>query len=104
MPVALGAQPDTLTVHLTAGSDFIATLTNQGGDWEAGAVVTLVFDYASDEDASDTTWTADIVGADATFDVDKAEADTIPTRTKVELRYALGDLDQVWARGAVFRA
>lgn len=98
MSVSLGTVPDTLAVHLVTGGDFIATLTNQGGDWATGAVVTLVFG----DDAA-TTWTATIAGADATFNVDKAIADPIPHRTSAELRYTLGDVDQVWARGSVRR-
>lgn len=98
MTVTLGAIPDHLNVQLTTGADFIATLTNQAGPWAEGAVVALVF-------ATDpvTTWTATIVAADATFNVDKAVANTIPHRTAVELNYTLGALDQVWARGSVSR-
>src|SRR5688500_14757694 len=99
MTVTLGATPDHLKVQLTTGADFIATLTNQSGPWNEAAVVALVFD---DEDG--TTWTATIDEADATFNVDKAAADEIPHRTKVELRYTDGTIDQVWARGSVTRS
>lgn len=99
MTVTLGAIPDHLNVRLTTGADFIATLTNQSGPWAEGAVVSLVF-------STDpvVTWTATIAAADATFNVDKAVSDTIPHRTAVELRYTLGAVDQVWARGSVSRS
>lgn len=99
MAVVLGARPDSLAVRLTGGADFIATLTNQDGAWAEGAVVRLVF-----ADEAETVWTATIVGADASFNVDKAIADAIPDRTRVELLYTLGDVDQVWARGSVSRS
>lgn len=98
MTVTLGARPDLLTVVLVTGADFIATLTNQAGPWAEGATVALVF---SDDAA--TTWAATITAADATFNVDKAIADAIPHRTKAELHYTLGAVDQVWARGSVSR-
>jgi hypothetical protein len=98
MTVTLGARPDGLTVRLTTGADFIATLTNQSGDWAEGATITLVF-----SDTEETVWPATITGADAAFNVDKAIADTIPNRTKVDLKYTSGDIDQVWARGTVRR-
>lgn len=99
MPLVLGARPEVLTVVLTRGADFIATLSNRNGPWDPAAVITLVF--ATDPE---TTWTATITDASATFNVDKALADTIPARTDVELRYTLGDVDQVWARGRVARS
>lgn len=99
MTLTLGARPDRLTVVLVDGADFIATLTNQSGPWGVGAVVSLVF-----ETDPETTWTATITDASAAFNVDKVIADTIPHKTKVELRYTLGDVDQVWARGSVSRS
>lgn len=98
MTVTLGARPDGLTVLLTTGADFIATLTNQSGNWTTGATVSLVF-----ATTPTTTWAATITGADAAFNVDKAAADLIPHRTKAELRYTAGAVDQVWARGTVSR-
>ena len=99
MPLTLGARPETLTVVLTRGADFVATLTNRNGAWDPTATITLVF--STDPE---TTWTATINGADAVFNEDKALADAIPGNTSVELRHTVGDLDQVWARGRVVRS
>lgn len=99
MTITLGAKPDHLTVRLTRGADFIATLTNQAGSWAEGAVVAIVL--STDPE---TTWTAAIAGADAVFNVDKTLADAIRQGTAAELRYTLGDIDQVWARGSVSRS
>lgn len=92
---ALGGQPDELTVHLTTGADFNSTLTNADG-W-GDAVVTLVLGN------SGTTWTATVSGTEATFAVDKAQADAMPAGTKAKLVVTSGQNDEVWAIGKVVR-
>lgn len=91
---SLGAEPGDLTVNLTTGADFNSTLTNAEG-W-ATATVSVVF-------ANGTTWVADIDGVNATFAVDKAQADAIPSGTKAKLVVTSGSLDEVWAVGKVAR-
>lgn len=105
MTIELGAQPDTLTVHLSDGGDFGSTLVlldDDGAetDWPVGSVVTLRFSKSA---AAETVWTATIDGAEATFDEDKAAVDTIidEHRTSVRLYYVNGTDDILLGIGKV---
>lgn len=91
---SLGAEPKDLNVNLTTGADFNSTLTNSDG-W-AGATISLVF-------ANGETWTAVVDGNNATFAVDKVEADLMPAGTPVKLVVDSGVNDEVWAVGTVVR-
>lgn len=94
--MVLGLRPGTLRVNLTTGADFICTLRLRNQDWPVGTTLSLVF-------ASGESWSATISGADATFNVDKATADTIDDRTAVSLKYVNGTTDQTFEIGTVVR-
>lgn len=105
MAISLGAEPDTLTVHLSPGADFDSTLVlldDDGAetDWPVGTVITLRFAKTA---ATETVWTATIDGAEATFSVDKATVDTLlaQNRKTARLYYVNGTDDLLWASGSV---
>ena len=91
----LGFKPDRLRLYLTPGSDFYAQLELRGGEYAVGSSLSLKFDGGS-------TWTATRTSATVmTFDVDKAQVDTITDGDGVRLDYTAGTTDQTWAIGAV---
>lgn len=95
--IYLGLQPETLRILLTTGSDFHCILSEKtGAAWDVGASIKL--------DLDGTVWAATISGADATWIVDKAQADLILAGTKAKLIYTNGSVDQVWAVGEVVRS
>lgn len=105
MSISLGAEPDTLTVHLSVGADFNSTLVllDDAGaevDWPVGTVITLRFARTT---VVEETWTATITGAEATFDKDKAVVDATiaANRRNVRLFYVNGAEDLLWASGTV---
>lgn len=89
--INLGFQPETLRVLLTTGADFY-TVLQLNESWPAGTSLALVFDGGA-------SWAATISGANATFNVDKAQTATIANGTGVRLVYTNGTTDQVWAIG-----
>lgn len=100
MSTVLGAEPDDLTVHLTDGADFSATLilrTEAGGrqDWPAGAALDLYFP------GGPYTWSAALSGAEATFNETSVTVGNITDGDAVQLRYTEGTLNQTWAIGTV---
>lgn len=99
----LGLAPKALRLHLPTGSDFTAVLTckDEDGavtDWPVGTVWSLVF-----SDSAASVWTATTSGSTATFEVDKATADTMPDGTVVKLRYVNGTTDRIYYVGKVVR-
>lgn len=96
--VQLGASPETLSVTLVEGADFISALDSADGDWPDSAVIALTFD-----DADETTWTATTTGAAAEWNVDKAAVDALilaaGNRLSARLTYTDGATDLVWAEG-----
>lgn len=101
MTISLGVKPDVLGVSLSTGADFNTTLHNSDGDWSATASIQLRF--GSDPAALIATWTATIVGADATFTIDKATVATVIAASDrtVQLWYVDGTDDVLWAIGSV---
>lgn len=105
MAITLGAQPDTLTVHVSAGADFEATLVllDDAGaemDWPVGTNITLRFAKAA---ATETVWAATITGSEATFAEDKVSVDALiaSKRATARLFYVNGTDDILWASGKV---
>lgn len=94
--INLGTDPQALDVHLTTGADFEAVLTRDE-PWPVGTTVRLVFQ------GSYPAWVATVSGNNATFLVDKAVADTIPSGTRARLEVLTGTRDEVWAVGSVHR-
>lgn len=98
----VGIKPRPLGMHLTTDADFYLTRTLRDKatgtpvSWNPGTVVKFVFD-------SGTAWTATIVGAVATFDVDKAVANTIADGTGVRFVVIDGTRDMVLEIGKVKR-
>jgi hypothetical protein len=94
----LGSAPTGLTVRLVRGSDFVAGIDSNEGDWPVGVTIRLVFN-----DAGATTWDATVSGAAADWNVDKAAVDTLITASpkRVRLLYVDGTTDLVWAQGDV---
>lgn len=101
--IALGYVASQLTVNLTVDADFIQTLTTaDGSDWPDGTVIALVFG----DDAA-TTWAADLSGASASWNVDKAVVNTLRTANpgaslSVRVTYSDGaGVDLTWMSGRV---
>lgn len=92
--LVLGLRPQTLRLQLTLGADFYVVL-KLDEPWPSGTNLTLKL--------GSVTWAATIVGDEATFNVDKAQADTIPHGTEARLIYTNGTTDQTWAVGSVER-
>lgn len=97
----LGNAPDTLTVTLVRGADFVSGVDSLDGDWPTGTVIRLVFN-----DSASTVWTATLEGAAATWEIDHAEVDALigrmnPSKRRVRLVYADGPTELMWAIGIV---
>lgn len=91
----LGQPPEPLLVRLTTGADFLCTL-RLNEPWPTGTSLTLNFGGGS-------SWLAVVSGAEASFNVDKAQADAVGNGETVRLVYANGETDQVFASGKVVR-
>lgn len=99
MAIAAGLNPDLLTLHFTTGADFIHTETASPA-WPGGSTVSFIFGSIASPTA---TYSATIVGADATWKVDKATSDLRPNGEWVAMKYVNGSDDQVLAIGRVLR-
>lgn len=96
--IVLGNAPESLRLILVSDADFVSTLTNSDGNWSGTASIELRFD-------DDTVWPAVIAANTATWNVDKAVVDAVPsTVRKVSLFYTDGAADLCWAKGTVARA
>ena len=98
--ITVGPEPRLLSMRLVTGADFYETQTVEvdgvATDWPAGTTLAYRFDNG-------VTWAATIVGAVATFNLDKADADAIPAGTGVRLTYTNGTTDETWEIGTVKR-
>jgi hypothetical protein len=97
MPYNLGIKPDKLKVYLYRDADFDSVLTRRDDagalvDW-GPADIRLIFPAAE----GTPTWTASVIGPDATFQVDKAVTNLRDNGERVELWVG----DQCWAAGTV---
>jgi hypothetical protein len=99
MAVLAGLNPEQLVCYFTTGADFIH-VEQASPAWAGGSTVTLVFGSIASPTA---TYTATIVGADATFKTDKATADSRPAGEWVCLKYVNGTDDQILAIGRTVR-
>lgn len=100
MSVVLGSVPQTLKVVLVPGADFVSILRRQDGlNWP---VADLILEFLTDPI---TEWTADIVGAVATWNIDQNDVDELLALKPrgVKLWYVEGDLRLLWAQGEVDR-
>jgi hypothetical protein len=96
----LGSVPRVLPLLLTEDFDFRSNvLTEDESAWPDGSVVTLVITRTG----GTTTWTATIVGAEARFDIDKADVNTLIalTPTRYRLGYVNGSVDDALTIGPV---
>lgn len=98
MSFTLGVEPESFTLILSAGADFVSTIVATDGDPWGAVDVSLIFD-----DADETTWTATVDTDELRWNVDKAEVDTLlAARPKhVRLFYVDGTTDLLWANGRV---
>jgi hypothetical protein len=99
-----GENPKDFTVNLVTGSDFKQELeygietggTVEETDWPVGTTLTLEFEGGQ-------VWTADIDGALATWEEDKAEVDVIERACDVKCVYTNGTDDRVLFLGRAQR-
>lgn len=96
MTLVLGSVPENLSVVLVKDADFFTTLQDEDGPWPVTAEIKLVF-------SNGTTWDAVITGADAIFNVDSADVNTLIAARppKVKLMYIDGPAEICWAIGQV---
>lgn len=98
----IGFDPGNASVVLVTGADFDAVFTYKVGgvetDWPVDTEIWLWFD-----DPAIDSWEATVAGASATFAVDKAIADTVPSGTGVRLLYVNGTDDKTLTIGQVER-
>jgi hypothetical protein len=105
LPYDLGIKPDRLKVYLYRDADFDSVLTRRD---EAGALadwgttdIRLIFPFLlSDPDDLNSPpleWACDVVGPNATFQIDNALTNLVPTGARVELWVG----EQCWAAGVV---
>lgn len=98
----LGVDPINLPVVLVTGADFkdFLTYTVDGvaTNWPASTHIYLWF-----EDTTITPWEATIATSTATWDVDKAVADTVANGTEARILYVNGTDDQTLSIGQVER-
>lgn len=100
MPYNLGIKPDKLKVYLYRDADFDSVLTRRDelgalADWGT-TDIRLIFPLLIVGTGA-MEWDCVVVGADATFQIDKAVTNLVPTGEKVELWVG----DQCWAAGTV---
>lgn len=94
--IVLGAVPENLEVVLVRNADFFTTLiTEDSTPWPVGVEIKLILD--------DNTFTATIVGAEASFGIDSVQVNTlIDARTRfAKLMYIDGPAEICWAIGEV---
>lgn len=96
-----GSKPKVRNLFLEDGQDFNLILRNKNEagvvtDYPAGTTIKFVF-------ADGVEWAATIVGALATFAVDKAVTATRPIGTTFRVVYAANGLDLVPFKGQVVR-
>lgn len=101
--IELGLKPEGLHINLSTDSDLYATITlyddnDVASSWPVGTTLTIEF-----PGSAFSAWTATLVTSVATFQVDKAIANTITNRTPARLRYVNGTTDRVLAVGVVRR-
>ena len=101
--LSAGLEPESLTVHLTTGADFIyewELVDEDGNDlnWPAGTTLSIKFD-----DDAGTTWNATITGNSAKWNVESAIADSVDDLTTARIRYVNGTTDLTYFLGAVAR-
>lgn len=97
MSFTLGFTPEKFKLVVAAGSDFYASLVrSDGNDWSDSAELILDF-------ADGATWTADLSGATATWDVDQDDVDVVIALKpkKVRLWYVDGETRTLWAQGSL---
>jgi hypothetical protein len=103
MPIVLGSVPDTLTVSLAYGGDFLQTL-EAPFNWDVGVAIELHFSTNPDDPTGAFVWPATITGVFATWDVVAATVGMVLNAGAVYARLvytdASGDV-MVWATGRV---
>jgi hypothetical protein len=94
----LGVEPESFTVILSPGADFVSTITASDGDPWGSAVVSLVFD-----DDDETTWSATVASDELRWNVDKVAVDALiaASPSHVRLTFVDGTTDLLWAKGRV---
>lgn len=100
MVYKLGIKPDKLAVELWRDADFDSVLTRYSDSEVDGAGAPAPQDWGTSDvrlifPASNVTWTAVVVGPEATFQVDKVVVNERSKKEVVELWVG----DQCWAAG-----
>lgn len=93
----LGQTPHQMTVVLSPGADFVATLIRSDGeDWPTGTAVDLVIDAG-------TPLAAVVTGPNVAWDIDSAVLDPIIAGhpKKARLYHTLAGDTVLWALGTV---
>lgn len=104
--LALGRQPNPMTLVLSPGSNFSTTLRSQdaGGaavDWPVGSTLRLVI---TDGDDVRESWDWTIDGSLARLTITAAEVNALPKETlRSQLWLDYGDGEFLWCSGSVSR-
>lgn len=94
----LGNAPHRMTLVLSSGADFVASLTRADGEpWPAGEGNSVTIEVA------DVIWVGTPVGATITWDVDEADVTLVIAQKpkKARLFYTNGPTKVLWATGPV---
>lgn len=105
MPYSLGIKPDTLKIFLYRDADFDSVLTRRDdagveqpwGTSDIRLVFPAIPSVPSEPASAPLMWTCDVVGAQATFQIDKVVVNERSHGDLVELWVG----DQCWAAGKV---